>query len=252
LARRETRMHKTREDYQRFHHSRYQQLLELLARHAPERQERCLDVGGGGDIAEMVTEIKAKYADEFHTVDLATDIDRLRKKGIQAQISNVDVQALPYEDGYFDIVIFASVLEHLYNPTHTIAEIARVMRGGGILIVETPNAVAIGRRLDALWGENPFRWFNQYNAIENKALMEYCSVFYTAEEVEVMLARWFVTEERLYGMHNPPVNRVKRWLRQLVFRLNRRMGDCFFIVARRKPNGPHLVDELPRSGAGEE
>jgi len=109
-------MHKTREDYQRFHHSRYQQLLELLARHAPERQERCLDVGGGGDIAEMVTEIKAKYADEFHTVDLATDIDRLRKKGIQAQISNVDVQALPYEDGYFDIVIFASVLEHLYNP----------------------------------------------------------------------------------------------------------------------------------------
>jgi ubiquinone/menaquinone biosynthesis C-methylase UbiE len=245
-------MHRTREDYQRFHQWRYQQLLDLLARHAPDRQERCLDVGGGGDIAELVSEIKAKYADEFHAVDLATDIDRLRKNGIEAQICNVDVQALPYDDGYFDIVIFASVIEHLYNPHHTIAEIARVMRAGGILIVETPNAVALGRRLDALWGENQFRWFNQYNAIENKALMEYCSVFYTAEEIEVMLARWFISEERLYGMHNPPVNRLKRWLRKLVFRLNPRMGDCFFIVARRKPNGPQLVDELRRSKTPQE
>lgn len=236
-------MHTTREEYRRFHQRRHEQLLGLLATHAPERQERCLDIGGGGDVAELVAEVKAKYADEFHTVELATDIDRLRKSGIEAELCNVDVQALPYEDRYFDIVIFASVLEHLYNPHHIIAEMARVIRPGGILIVETPNAVAFGRRLDALWGENPFRWFNQYNAIENKAMMEYCSVFYTAEEVEVMLARWFITEERQYGMHNPPVNRFKRYLRSLVFRLNARMGDCFFVVARRKPNSHHLPDQ---------
>ncbi|HOD50115.1 MAG TPA: methyltransferase domain-containing protein [Candidatus Hydrogenedentes bacterium] len=245
-------MHKTREDYRRFHHVRHQQLLALLARHAPERQERCLDIGGGGDVAEIVSEIKAKYVDEFHTVDLATDIDRLRKSGIEAQVCNVDVQALPYDDSFFDIVLFASVIEHLYNPSHIIAEIARVMRPGGILIVETPNAVALGRRLDALWGENPFRWFNQYNALENKALMEYCSLFYTAEEIEVMLARWFITEERLYGMHNPPVGRLKRWLRGMAFRFNSRIGDCFFVVARRKPNGPGLVDDLRRSKTREE
>lgn len=236
-------MHKTREAYRLFHHSRHRLLLDLLATHAPERQERCLDIGGGGDVADIVSEVKAKYADEFHAVDLATDIDRMRKKGILAQICNVDVQALPYEDHYFDIVIFASVIEHLYNPHHTIAEIARVMRPGGILVVEAPNAVALGRRLDALWGDNPFRWFNQYNAIENKALMEYCSVFYAAEEIEVMLARWFITEERRYGMHNPPVNFLKRAIRRLVFRLNPRMGDCFFVVARRKPSASGMDNE---------
>ncbi len=240
-------MHKTREEYRRFHHVRHQRLIDLLAKYTPERQERCLDIGGGGDVAEIVTEVKAKYAEEFHTVDLATDLDRLRKNGISAQICNVDVQALPYEDSYFDIVIFASVIEHLYNPHHTISEIARVTRPGGILIVETPNALAFGRRFDALWGENPFRWFNQYNALENKALMEYCSVFYTAEEVEVLLARWFVTEERLFGMHNPPVNALKRAIRSLVFRLNSRMGDCLFVVARRKPNGRNLEDDTGRT-----
>jgi len=58
-----------------------------------------------------------------------------------------------------------------------------------------------------------------------------------------MLARWFITEERRYGMHNPPVNFLKRGIRRLVFRLNPRMGDCFFVVARRKPSASGMDNE---------
>ncbi|MBX7259018.1 MAG: hypothetical protein K1Y02_21830, partial [Candidatus Hydrogenedentes bacterium] len=91
-----------------------------------------------------------------------------------------------------------------------------------------------GRRLDALSGHNPFRWFNRYNAVENKSLMVYCSVFYTPEEVEEALAGSFDIVDRAFCMHVPPVNPLKKLLREVAFHMNPRLGDCFFVVARRK------------------
>ena len=131
-------------------------------------------------------------------------------------------------------MLFASVIEHLYNPRHALTEIARVTKSGGLLVVEAPSALALGRRLDALAGRNPFQWFNRYNAIEGKARMEHCSVFYTPEEVEALLAPDFDVIERRFGMHNPPVNPMKKLLREAAFRLNQRLADCFFVVARRR------------------
>ena len=64
--------------------------------------------------------------------------------------------------------------------------------------------------------------------------MEHCSVFYAPEEVEALLASDFEVVERRFGMHNPPVNPMKKLLREVAFRLNQRLADCFFVVARRR------------------
>ena len=43
---------------------------------------------------------------------------------------------LPYEDHFFDIVIFANVLDHTTNPKKVLSEINRVLRSEGILYIE--------------------------------------------------------------------------------------------------------------------
>lgn len=58
--------------------------------------------------------------------------------------SGVEVRREPVEQcgfaaDYFDVVIMGSVLEHLYNPAQTIKEIARILRPGGVLLVDVPN-----------------------------------------------------------------------------------------------------------------
>jgi SAM-dependent methyltransferase len=52
----------------------------------------------------------------------------------------------PYDDAQFDVVVFCELLEHLsLDPVATLAEIHRVLRPGGTLIVSTPNALSLFR-----------------------------------------------------------------------------------------------------------
>ena len=43
-----------------------------------------------------------------------------------------DAHAIPFQDGTFDAVIAYAVVEHLYNPFVAAAEVARVLKSGGI------------------------------------------------------------------------------------------------------------------------
>lgn len=224
----------SRDAYRAFHHRRHEAILALLERHVPAKRERLLDIGSGGDVAGAGTRILEQFADELHAVDLGADVEDGRDKGLLAKRCDVDKEPLPYPDAHFDVVLFASVIEHLYHPHFAVEQIGRVTRPGGILILEAPNAVALGRRLDTLAGRNPFASFNRYNALDGRAPMVECSVFYTAEEAEAALAPWFETLERSYTMHSPPVNPLKRLLREAAFKLNPRLGDSFLLAARRK------------------
>lgn len=42
-------------------------------------------------------------------------------------------------EGAFDVVIAAEVIEHLENPRFTVRQLARLVKGGGTLILSTPN-----------------------------------------------------------------------------------------------------------------
>jgi Methyltransferase domain len=56
-----------------------------------------------------------------------------------------------------DIVIMAEVIEHLYtSPVRVLRFIRTQVRDGGVLLVQTPNAAALSKRVDMLGGRNPF------------------------------------------------------------------------------------------------
>ena len=96
------------------------------------------------------------------------------------------------------------------------------------------NAVALGRRWRALRGHNPFAQFNAYNAAQDKAYMEYCAVFYTADEAEALLEPEYTVLERSYAMHQPKTNPFKAAVRRIAASLNPNLSDAFALIARRK------------------
>jgi len=45
---------------------------------------------------------------------------------------------LPFRDAVFDTVLATDLLEHIYHPAHLVTEMARILKPGGFLIINTP------------------------------------------------------------------------------------------------------------------
>ena len=59
-------------------------------------------------------------------------------------------------------MVFAEVLEHLHtSPRHVLDFLRTIVAPGGVLILQTPNAVAFHKRLYMLCGRNPFELFRE-------------------------------------------------------------------------------------------
>jgi len=79
-------------------------------------------------------------------------VELARERGMDARIA--DVQALPFGDGEFDVVVAAWMLYHVPNLDQALAEIARVLRPGGRLVAAT-NSIFHLHELRQLVGSGP-------------------------------------------------------------------------------------------------
>jgi SAM-dependent methyltransferase len=73
---------------------------------------------------------------------IATGERLLKESGALAgsvRFVKADMYELPFDAGTFDLVLSDSVIEHLDRPEAALAELARVTRSGGILVVAAPN-----------------------------------------------------------------------------------------------------------------
>jgi SAM-dependent methyltransferase len=80
----------------------------------------------------------------------------LSSRGI-ACLSPYDIERdhLPYSDGQFSLIIFQQVIEHLHNsPKLVFDEIARTLRPGGVLVLDTPNHAFWLNRINLLKGKS--------------------------------------------------------------------------------------------------
>jgi len=80
---------------------------------------------------------------ELHRFESVTGADLMgcandlvgRVRWIQHDLSH----SLPAQDGEFDLIVAAEIIEHLENPRFTMREIFRLLKDGGWAIVTTPN-----------------------------------------------------------------------------------------------------------------
>lgn len=121
-----------------------------------------LEMGYGGN---GVVENFAPHCAKYEIIDI---VDRFASEGrpdnLAVHIANLD-NRFPFEDARFDVVIAMMVIEHLYDPFHAFAEVARVAKPGARIFVNLPNIGSIRCRIDLLLGRLPntstASWFDQ-------------------------------------------------------------------------------------------
>jgi SAM-dependent methyltransferase len=106
----------------------------LVAAVVELRPLRVLEVGcGWGDLAEWVAR---ETGAEVVATDLSPHMVELaRERELDARVA--DVQELPFDDGAFDAAVAAWMLYHVPDLDRGLAELARVLRPGGRLVVAT-------------------------------------------------------------------------------------------------------------------
>ena len=96
-----------------------QKLNFFLKQHASSK--KTLDIGCGN-----------KYYNDLFTNKINIDIDKNRQPDIVASVYD-----LPFNDNEFDNILCLEVLEHLFEPAKAIAEMNRVLKPDGKLILST-------------------------------------------------------------------------------------------------------------------
>jgi SAM-dependent methyltransferase len=100
-----------------------------------------------------------------------------------------DAFALPFADGTFDIVFHQGLLEHFRNPDDLIAENARVLKPGGMILVDVPQR------------------YHYYTVVKH---------------LLIMLRLWFAGWEREYS-----VGELERMLKRHSFSIVSSYGEWF-------------------------
>lgn len=116
---------------------------------------RLLDVGcWNGGFLERVQ--RAGRYTELVGVDVVdAGVAVARRKGFDARVVDLNGEPLPFDAGEFDGVSLLAVLEHVFDPVAMVREIHRVLRPGGELLIDVPNAASLTNRLRILFGRIP-------------------------------------------------------------------------------------------------
>ncbi|MDQ6952487.1 MAG: methyltransferase domain-containing protein [Mariprofundaceae bacterium] len=77
-------------------------------------------------------------ASSFVGVDLDYDLALKAHQDQGLSVVQANGQKLPFSDEKFDVVVTFQVIEHVWNVSDYLHEIARVLRPGGVLLVSTP------------------------------------------------------------------------------------------------------------------
>jgi SAM-dependent methyltransferase len=110
--------------------------FEILRHEVPSHsQPDFLDIGcGPGGLLEEAR----RHGWKARGLELSRwAVDKGRDKGLEIVEGTLEEARFP--SAIFDVISMFDVLEHLPRPRNTLAEVRRILRPGGVLVVETPN-----------------------------------------------------------------------------------------------------------------
>jgi ubiquinone/menaquinone biosynthesis C-methylase UbiE len=152
-------------------------LLKLLARSVPkERAARFLEVGCG---TALDTSLLVQTCPEAraYALDLSVNALAVAQKNAKELVAPVyllaaDLATLPFPDSAFDLVFSQGVLEHFADPSAAMLEQVRVLKPGGVLVVDVPqkyNVYTLRKHAAMRANRWPWGWETEYSVGELRA-----------------------------------------------------------------------------------
>jgi 2-polyprenyl-3-methyl-5-hydroxy-6-metoxy-1,4-benzoquinol methylase len=62
--------------------------------------------------------------------------------GVDVELVRANLEALPFPDGHFDVVLCTQAIEHVLDVPRALLELRRVLQPGGTLVISTDNSAA--------------------------------------------------------------------------------------------------------------
>ena len=136
------------------------------------RVQQALDAGcGNGEVSAALAELLGATVVCSDISSVA--VEQCRARGLEAHQVELGAAPLPFDDASFDLVFMTEVLEHLFFPDRALADINRILRPGGYLLLSTPNLACLPNRVLLPLGVQPL--FSEVS--EDKVLGRRLSAF---------------------------------------------------------------------------
>ena len=142
------------EGYAAYHAPRYAYVLELLKKYGARPGSKLLDVGP----SRLTGLIREQLGAQVDTLGFGED-----RQEHGARHFGFDLNLAQRREDWrtdlprYDFVVMAEVLEHLHTaPQLVLAFIKTLLAEDGVLLLQTPNAASLPKRLKLLLGRNPF------------------------------------------------------------------------------------------------
>ena len=76
---------------------------------------------------------------EAYGVDISEYAISNAPNEVKQYLYKVDIEqdSLPFKDNYFDFITFLGTIEYLHDHSHTLSEIRRILKGGGVIYLRT-------------------------------------------------------------------------------------------------------------------
>lgn len=122
---------------------------------------RVLDAGSGTGALSSAFLASCRLPTRLHALDasphmLAEAQRTYARRGVEASLHLGDVRKLPFENASMDVVLTAHVLEHLADPQQALADMMRVLRPGGLLLLIGTKSSPASLPIRILWRTRGF------------------------------------------------------------------------------------------------